>query len=180
MCGRDGRRQVYYTTPERLEKRPLGAAPYYWDVTYEFRGQQHRMQMTSPPGLTVTSTSGASPGRDAPREWPASAAQSAGPASGSAGPDGRKSGWSSHADYTFGTNSTRDPACRPQQGGEIATYMDRNPSQRIALDSSSTSRVGVVRAALIDAGVPASRIENGAYGDPQRRRDGRVEVLVSN
>lgn len=26
----------------------------YWEVTYEFRGQEHQMQMTMPPGRTVT------------------------------------------------------------------------------------------------------------------------------
>jgi len=30
------------------------AAPEYWDVTYVFRGQEHRMQMSAPPGPTVT------------------------------------------------------------------------------------------------------------------------------
>jgi len=30
------------------------ARPAYWDVVYNFRGQQHRVQMTSPPGQTVT------------------------------------------------------------------------------------------------------------------------------
>jgi len=30
------------------------------------------------------------------------------------------------------------------------------------------------------AGVPASKIRTGAFGDPQLRRDGRVAVLVSN
>jgi uncharacterized protein YcfJ len=30
------------------------ARPDYWEVTYEFRGQQHRMQVTNPPGRTVT------------------------------------------------------------------------------------------------------------------------------
>ena len=29
-------------------------APSYWDVTYEFRGMEHRIQMTAPPGSTVT------------------------------------------------------------------------------------------------------------------------------
>jgi uncharacterized protein YcfJ len=29
-------------------------APTYWDVTYNFRGQDHRVQMTSQPGPTVT------------------------------------------------------------------------------------------------------------------------------
>jgi len=28
--------------------------PAYWDVTYVFRGLEHRMQMTAPPGPTVT------------------------------------------------------------------------------------------------------------------------------
>lgn len=28
--------------------------PEYWDVTYVFRGQEHRMQTASPPGATVT------------------------------------------------------------------------------------------------------------------------------
>jgi uncharacterized protein YcfJ len=28
--------------------------PTYWDVTYNFRGQEHSMQMLSPPGRTVT------------------------------------------------------------------------------------------------------------------------------
>ena len=28
--------------------------PEFWDVTYKFRGQEHRMQMTDPPGPTVT------------------------------------------------------------------------------------------------------------------------------
>ncbi|HZM47155.1 MAG TPA: glycine zipper 2TM domain-containing protein, partial [Burkholderiales bacterium] len=28
--------------------------PSYWDVTYNFRGQEHHMQTTTPPGQTVT------------------------------------------------------------------------------------------------------------------------------
>lgn len=28
--------------------------PDYWDVTYAFRGQEHRVQMTAPPGPTIT------------------------------------------------------------------------------------------------------------------------------
>ena len=29
-------------------------APAYWDVTYYFRGMEHRIQMSSPPGPTIT------------------------------------------------------------------------------------------------------------------------------
>ena len=28
--------------------------PDHWDVTYNFRGQEHRLQMTAPPGSTIT------------------------------------------------------------------------------------------------------------------------------
>ncbi|MDO8314157.1 MAG: beta/gamma crystallin-related protein [Rugosibacter sp.] len=33
---------------------PSQAKPEFWDVTYNFRGQEHRIQMTAPPGPTVT------------------------------------------------------------------------------------------------------------------------------
>lgn len=39
---------------QRCENLPIQAQPQYWDVTYNFRGQEHRMQMSSPPGPTVT------------------------------------------------------------------------------------------------------------------------------
>jgi uncharacterized protein YcfJ len=39
---------------QRCESVPGQARPDYWDVTYTFRGQEHRVQMTAPPGSTVT------------------------------------------------------------------------------------------------------------------------------
>jgi hypothetical protein len=41
-------------------------------------------------------------------------------------------------------------------------------------------RVGNVRDALINAGVPAYKIQTGAFGDPQLRRSGRVAVLLAS
>ncbi len=38
---------------QRCENVPSQARPDYWDVTYTFRGQEHRMQMTAPPGPTI-------------------------------------------------------------------------------------------------------------------------------
>lgn len=38
---------------QRCESVPGQARPVYWDVTYTFRGQEHRVQMTTPPGSTV-------------------------------------------------------------------------------------------------------------------------------
>ena len=39
---------------QRCENIPNQAAPEYWDVTYTFKGKAHHVQMTSPPGATVT------------------------------------------------------------------------------------------------------------------------------
>ena len=63
---------------------------------------------------------------------------------------------------------------------EIADYLNQNPSARVAIDGSRERRVNNVRDALIGAGVPPYKIQTGAFGDPQLRRDSRVAVLVSN
>jgi len=39
---------------KRCEKVAGKVRPDLWDVSYTFRGQEHRMQVTSPPGSTVT------------------------------------------------------------------------------------------------------------------------------
>lgn len=39
---------------QRCENVSGQARPQYWDVTYNFRGVDHRVQMTTPPGPTVT------------------------------------------------------------------------------------------------------------------------------
>ena len=53
--GRDRNGQVV-TGPDvrRCENLPGQARAEYWDVTYNFRGRQHHVQMTQPPGDTVT------------------------------------------------------------------------------------------------------------------------------
>jgi outer membrane protein OmpA-like peptidoglycan-associated protein len=75
---------------------------------------------------------------------------------------------------------------------EIAGYMAQNPSLQIGIDGSTAPngiaptnqnlndrRVDALHNALLAAGVPASKMQTGAFGDPQLRRDGRVEVLIS-
>lgn len=52
--GRDGGQQVSTRDVQHCANEPSQARPAYWDVTYNFRGQEHRMQMTAPPGSTVT------------------------------------------------------------------------------------------------------------------------------
>lgn len=39
---------------QRCSTTPSQARPEFWDVTYNFRGQEHRVQTTAPPGATIT------------------------------------------------------------------------------------------------------------------------------
>jgi uncharacterized protein YcfJ len=39
---------------QRCTTAATPSRPEYWDVTYNFRGQDHRVQMKTPPGPTVT------------------------------------------------------------------------------------------------------------------------------
>ena len=88
--------------------------------------------------------------------------------------------WSSYRDYSFSANSNDILRSDGNKAREIADYTNQNPSSRVAIDGSNERRVSNVRDALLDAGVPAHKIQTGAFGDAQARRDGRVAVLVSN
>jgi outer membrane protein OmpA-like peptidoglycan-associated protein len=74
---------------------------------------------------------------------------------------------------------------------EIAQYMRSNPSLAVGLDGSmdprgsdprneelSNRRVRAIRDALVEAGVPISRIQTGQYGDARLRQDRRVAVML--
>jgi uncharacterized protein YcfJ len=37
----------------RCDNNPAQATPSYWDVTYQFRGREHHVQMATPPGRTI-------------------------------------------------------------------------------------------------------------------------------
>lgn len=39
---------------QRCTESSVPARPEYWDVSYTFRGREHSVQMTSPPGRTIT------------------------------------------------------------------------------------------------------------------------------
>lgn len=51
--GRDSR-QVVSQDVQRCQTTASSARPEFWDVTYTFRGQEHRVQLSSPPGQTIT------------------------------------------------------------------------------------------------------------------------------
>jgi len=52
----NSRTSSQYSTRDvrRCETTAASGPPQYYDVTYEFRGVEHRVQMASPPGRTVT------------------------------------------------------------------------------------------------------------------------------
>lgn len=49
-----GGQQVVTQDVQRCTSTPSQARPEYWDVTYNFRGIDHHVQMTTPPGASVT------------------------------------------------------------------------------------------------------------------------------
>jgi len=51
--GRGGA-QVYSQDVQRCARVERSARPAYWDVTYRFRGAVHRVQLSAPPGRTIT------------------------------------------------------------------------------------------------------------------------------
>lgn len=49
-----GDQQATTRDVQRCSNVPSQAKPAFWDVTYNFRGQEHHVQLSSPPGATVT------------------------------------------------------------------------------------------------------------------------------
>ena len=49
-----GGQQGYTQDVQRCANTPSQGRTEYWDVTYNFRGQEHRIQTAAPPGPTVT------------------------------------------------------------------------------------------------------------------------------
>ena len=54
QVGRGNTDQAATRDVQRCEAVSGQVRPQYWDVTYNFRGVDHRIQMTTPPGPTVT------------------------------------------------------------------------------------------------------------------------------
>lgn len=52
--GRDGGGQQTTRDVQRCKEVPSQARTEFWDVTYSFRGIEHRLQMAAPPGATIT------------------------------------------------------------------------------------------------------------------------------
>ncbi len=52
--GRGSEKVVTTKNVQRCSTNPAQARPAYWDVTYNFRGVEHHMQMNTAPGATVS------------------------------------------------------------------------------------------------------------------------------
>ena len=137
-------------------------------------------------------------------QGPAGVTGAQGPAgmAGARSPAVAATGWASLRDFTFDYDRTDLRPSELNQPSEIAAYVRQNPSVRLGIDGStdllrgtnqynaglSERRSATVRAALIQAGVAANRIETGAFAAQRAtcndsiercsQRDGRVEVLA--
>jgi hypothetical protein len=107
-------------------------------------------------------------------------------AAGTQGPVGSVGSWTHYRNFRFGYDSARIRSSSQSTANEIAAYMAKNPSLQLGIDGTDPGNVALgdqradaVRGALIQAGVPSYKIQTGAFGDPQLRREGRVEVLLS-
>jgi hypothetical protein len=124
---------------------------------------------------------------------PSGAAGMQGPTgpTGAQGAAGIVGNWTAYRDFTFGYDRTNIRASDASMASEIAMYMARNPSLQLGIDNSMNPeasqhsqdmngrRASAVRDALIQAGVPGSRIQMGAFAAPQDRHARQVEVLLS-
>lgn len=96
--------------------------------------------------------------------------------------------WTSFRDFWFDSNRSELQAFASEQISDIANHVRRHPGQRVGIDGAIDPRRAElanrrrisIRNALLRAGVPADRIETGDFGNPQLRRDLRVEVLVGD
>lgn len=86
--------------------------------------------------------------------------------------------WRPHTDYLFSPNGRSILRTDASKTQSIAGYMHQTPSAHLGLDGADTTRVALVRDALIAAGVPPERIFIGPFGETRQRRDTRVLVLV--
>ena len=99
--------------------------------------------------------------------------------------------WTLYRDFQFDYDSSELSASAKKKVSEIAHYMKKNPSLAVGIDGSADPRgkdarnleachhrVIAIRDALIEAGVPSSRIQVGAFGDTHLVKDRRVAVLL--
>jgi len=100
--------------------------------------------------------------------------------------------WTTYRDFDFDRTDARLRPSEMDQVVEIAAYLVENPSLEVGIDGSlndgssrnsrdlSTRRAESVRDALMQAGVPAYKIQMGKFADPDHRREGQIELLIKS
>jgi hypothetical protein len=104
---------------------------------------------------------------------------------GAEGPAGVIDLWMVYKDFSFDSNNTGIRSSDMNKAADIAAYIQQNPSLQVGIDAYKVRdqdlrdrRINTVRAALIQAGVPAERISTGAFCAPNLRGDARVVVMI--
>jgi outer membrane protein OmpA-like peptidoglycan-associated protein len=116
---------------------------------------------------------------------------------GGAGPTGAQGAvgiverWSSYRQVSFDRRESNIRASEMDKVSDIAAYLLQNPTLEVGIDGSmaargsnqrdrdlSNLRADSVRDALMQAGVPAYKIQMGAFADPDRRQLGQIQVLI--
>jgi hypothetical protein len=105
---------------------------------------------------------------------------------GAQGPAGVVARWTWYRDFRFDSNQSNIRASDAGKLSEIARYLKANPSLNAGIDGSmaprnqelSDQRVRTVRDALVEAGVPTSKIQTVTFAERDLPHDGRVAVLL--
>ena len=93
--------------------------------------------------------------------------------------------WRSYRDFWFNDESAALEATDRDSIRDVANYLRQNASRRLAIDAGTPEgalrrqRIAAIRDALIAAGVPQFKIQEGRFGDERLRRERRVEILIS-
>lgn len=122
-------------------------------------------------------------------------------AQGVAGAEGPQRAWISFADFLFDFDKSEVRNTETGKVTKLVDYMKANPGIEVGIDGHadprgtnqynqplSQRRVDAIKATLVNAGIPAAKIQTGAFGKTQLKcgetteecyqRDRRVEVLV--
>jgi outer membrane protein OmpA-like peptidoglycan-associated protein len=107
------------------------------------------------------------------------------------GPAGIVANWTPYREFHFGREDADVTDSDMQKATVIAEYLSRNPSLGVGIDgymdnnrydrhdrALSNQRANAVRDALLQAGVPAEKIQIGSFADPVHRQDGQIAIMI--